>query len=156
MLTVHVWGPMVTLKHRLAGHASISVGSAYISWWPETGVFNTSPYRIRTLQMDIEAEAKRSPENTVISGLNEKAILDWWCGFGLQCGGQSAQGPMLPYDLAKQNCSTVAAMALRAGGGDAYAGGWWVKNNLVWTPRDVGRYARAINDGLRAKATGKK
>jgi hypothetical protein len=156
MLTVHVWGPMLTLKHRLAGHASITVGSAYISWWPEQGVFNTSPHRQRTLRMDIEAEANRQPENTIISGLDEKAILDWWSGFGLQRDGKSLHGPMLPYDLAKQNCSTVAAMALRAGGGDEYAGGWWVRNNLVWTPRDVGRYAQAINAGLRTKTAKKK
>lgn len=155
MLTVHVWGPMVTLKHRLAGHASISIASEYISWWPTTGVFNTSPHRKRSLAMDIEAEAKRSPENTIINGLDEKAILEWWSGFGLQRGGTSLHGPLLPYDLAKQNCSTVAAMALRAGGGDQYAGSWWVKNNIVWTPRDVGRYAQAINDGLRSKGVKK-
>ncbi len=148
MLAVHVWGPTVTANGPLVGHASVTMGLDYISWWPEEGAFNVGPHRKRSLMMDIAAEADRQPTNGIIHGLDEEKIRSWWAVFGLQSGGQELQGPLPPYHLLAQNCSTVAAVALRVGGGDKYSDSWWVRNNVVWTPMDVLRYAQAIRSGI--------
>ncbi len=148
MLTVHIWSPKVALSGKSVGHAAITLNTEYISWWPESGMLNVSPYRVRSLAMDVHEEDGRAPMDTIIHGLDESAILQWWSGFGLQASGEQLQGPMPAYNVLKQSCATVASTALRIGGGDKFAG-WWSRTNMVWSPLDVHRYAQAICTGMR-------
>ncbi|QYK48441.1 MAG: hypothetical protein KF838_00975 [Phycisphaeraceae bacterium] len=150
MVTVYVWNPLVLTKAPLVGHASMHIGREYVSWWPEQAgrVFNTSPYRQRTLEQDIEAEANRQPDYRIaIDGLDTARMLDWWASVGLQANGMLLHGPLQAYDLIERNCSTVVAAGLRVGGGDKHAA-WWNSWNIVWTPRDVMRYAEDIRRSL--------
>ena len=49
------------------------------------------------------------------------------------------------WKLLSKNCATVVARVLKAGGGDSHATS--SKNQLVWWPTDVIRYAKSM-DGL--------
>lgn len=155
MVTVYVWE--WRWKTRSVGHAALQVGSTYISWWPEKDkpewyrpIYASAPYRTRTLAQDAWEE-ERSPDHTIrIDGLNEAAIHSWWRSFGLIRDGVALPGPLQQWHTTKQSCATVAARALRIGGGDEYAK--WVHTwNTVWTPADVADYARSIRRGMFAK-----
>ena len=75
-------------------------------------------------------KAERRISRFPINGLDEPTMLAWWKGFGLVSGGLELQGPMLPYNLIKQNCSTVVARGLSAGGGDRYAS-WYAAHSTI-------------------------
>jgi hypothetical protein len=112
-------------------------------------IYSAYPFRHRTKDDDEYAESeirgkKRPPDHTIrISGLDEKAIKDWWESFGLVRDTRSLIGPLPPWSTLSQNCSTIVATALSKGGGDQYAD--WVKSwNLVWTPTKVKEYAYSI------------
>lgn len=155
MLVVYVWN--YRGKNDAWGHASMQVGSTYISWWPEhpgqvpsglhKNIYSSYPIRNRTFGADVEAE-KSAPDHIIsINGLNERAVLDWWQSFGLARGNVEYQGPLLPWSTLDGNCSTIIAKALRVGGGDNFAS-WSRSWNLVWGPIDVLQYARSIKHGL--------
>jgi hypothetical protein len=145
-------------------------GTDYVSWWPAgsgralsalsrtvTGsvghihglsdIYASSPILGRRFDDDIgNAGERRYPDERIdIEGLDERAISAWWRAFSLHDG--RLPGPPRPWHTTEQNCSTVVARGLQAGGGDAHAS--WIHSwNLVWTPRDVARYAASIRDGL--------
>jgi hypothetical protein len=160
MVTVYVWPP----KGDNVGHAAVKIEQTYISWWPEGGIvidpkgkeiqLTAAPVRGRTYIADVKGEGGPPEHKIHISGLNESAMVQWWAGFGLQSGRTKLAGPLPKYHLLKQSCSTVAARALQAGGGNNYSG-WWNANKLVWTPMDVYRYANEIARNRAAKGTGK-
>lgn len=156
MIKVHVWnfvGPK-----QAWGHASMHIGTEYISWWPESAgrdykistglsLYSVSHIHGQSLDDDKRYEG-RSPDHTVpLVSLDEPRILQWWRVFNARGRSWSTLG---------QNCSTTVARALMVGNGDDYAqgmSGWWHSWNTVWNPEDVLRYARAADQGLRVKGT---
>lgn len=153
MITVYVWNSRKTSNGKNVGHSSMRVGGhTYVSWWPDTTAEvgrDYHPIRNQTYEADVEFEGVTPDMSIGIDGLDELKILDWWAVFGLTRSGVQLQGPMPPYNIMRQNCSTIVANGLKAGGGDEYAG-WLSSWNTVWTPGDVQRYAFAIRDGLAA------
>jgi len=154
MITVYVWNSGKTSAGKNVGHASMNVGGhTYVSWWPdEAATFGSDyhPIRNQSYEADVQFEGHPPDASITIDGLDELKILDWWAGFGLTRSGAQLQGPLPPYNITRQNCSTVVANGLKVGGGDDYAG-WFSSWNIVWMPGDVQRYAYAIRDGLMAK-----
>ena len=73
MLTVHVWTPAITKKGPLVGHASVTLGADYISWWPERGAFNVSPYRKRSLATVAGSWPDTRPTLGASYGMREKS-----------------------------------------------------------------------------------
>jgi len=157
MLTVNIWS--FRGKAEAWGHASIQVDKTYISWWPEKPgqvpskihpkIYKSHPFRNRTYKADVAAEGQPPDRIIGINGLDEEAIKGWWQSFGLTRDGVLFQGPLLPWDTLRQNCSNVVATALRVGGGDKYA--TWSKSwNIIWTPADVLQYAISIQQGLKS------
>ena len=153
MILVNIWLP----EGQNVGHASMLVQSTYVSWWPDTRVGKKnaasalSPIRNKSYASDVADEGK-TPTNTVtLNGLDEAKILGWWASFGLVQNGQELSGPLPPYVLLTQNCSTVVARGLMIGGGDTYAS-WWVSRSVVWRPQTALDYARSIETGLAEKA----
>ena len=157
MLTVFIW--QFRGKAVAWGHASLLVDRTYMSWWPEgrgrihskisSQIYTAHPFRDRTFEQDVAAEGQRPDHEVQINGLDESAIKDWWQGFGLTRDGVFYQGPLQPWETLAQNCSTVAARGLSAGGGDKFAPrrkSW----NIVWIPSDVLQYAQAIQRGIKA------
>lgn len=114
------------------GHASMEVGSTYISWWPRPDgrtknglrllpqIYAAHPYRDQDLGDD-EAYEERGPDQTVcLNNLNENAIKDWWQSFGLRRDGVVFEGPLQAWRTLKMNCSTVVAIGLTIGGGASF------------------------------------
>ena len=140
MVEVLVWN---FFERGNLGHAALKVGGEYVSWWPQ-GAASLKDGRMPGTPSDEAsdyASEGSAPDHRIrINGLNEDAICRWWHGF--RDGAE--------YRLFVQNCSTVVALALKAGGGTARTSGLgfaldsW---NLVWTPDDVRRYAEAIQRG---------
>ena len=137
MVEVLVWN---FLSNGNIGHAAIKVGGDYISWWPSepASVKHGRSAGMPQSEADDLANEGRAPDHRIrLSGLDEEAIRLWWHGFR---DGEE-------YRLFVQNCSTVVARALRAGGGTARTSGFgylyhtW---NVFWTPDDVRRLAEAI------------
>lgn len=155
MITVYVWLPKLHDGHKLIGHASMLVsGHTYISWWPDetAGIGNYHPIRNRGYAGDVAGERSGPDHAIILEGLDEPTILDWWAHFGLVSDGQLIEGPLLPYNVLTQNCSTVVARGLREGGGDKYATWWYTtRKNLVWWPAEVRDYALSIRAGLAVK-----
>jgi hypothetical protein len=158
MLCVNIWS--FRGKSAAWGHASMQIDRTYISWWPERpglvpshihqDIYASNPFRNRTFAEDVKAEKQKPDHQIFIEGLDENRIKDWWQSFGLNRDGVKYQGPLLPWDTLKMNCSTVVSTALRKGGGDTYSS--WVKSwNLVWKPSDVLAYALSIQKGLANK-----
>ena len=151
MVTVYVWSPRSSNGQKNVGHASALVNPrTYISWWPDeaAGPFRDFyPIRNKTFESDVDDEGHAPDHQVRLQGLDEKSILDWWASFGLVRNGQLLQGPMLPYNLTKQNCSTVVATALKRGGGDRYAR-WFSSWSIVWRPDTILDYALSIEKGL--------
>jgi hypothetical protein len=152
MITVFVWLPKTIDDQKNVGHSSMLVsGHTYVSWWPdETAGFGRDfhPIRNKSFASDVADEGDRNPDFSIqINGLDEQAILDWWSSFGLVRGGDLLFGPLPPYNLAKQNCSTVVARALKIAGGDRYTG-WYDSHSVIWRPQTVLDYALSIQRGL--------
>ena len=177
MVEVYIWD--FRGSNAAWGHASMRVGGEYISWWPQgngrqpkfpdwTGplcsIYSVHAISGRTFEADIAPEDDggegQQPDHTIpLQGLDEAAILAWWGKFSTDGHAQWA--------TLDQNCSTTVAMALTAGGGKNFARnagagetslfgrishdieGWYESWNMIWTPKDVLHYARAIELGLR-------
>jgi hypothetical protein len=154
MITVYVWLPKRLGNQKNVGHSSMTVGGlTYISWWPdEAAGFGRDfhPIRNKSYQSDVRDEGGNPHWSVQLYGLDEKAILDWWAGFGLIKGRVELQGPLPPYNLASQNCSTVVAQGLKTGGGDKHAD-WYNSWSIIWRPQTVLDYAQAIQRGLASK-----
>jgi hypothetical protein len=125
-------------------------GQTYISWWPDEAAGlgrDFHPLRNKSYSSDVGDEGG-VPDSTIeLRGLDEEKILNWWQGFGLTRENTVFQGPLPPYNLATQNCSTVVATALKKGGGDRYAS-WYKSWSIVWRPQTVLDYARSIQRSL--------
>ncbi len=151
MVTVYIWNSRRTSNGKNVGHSSLKVGGhTYVSWWPEDAAAlgqDYHPIRNQTYERDVEFEGVAPDASVNIDGLDEQRIIDWWANFGLVRSGVELQGPLPPYNITRQNCSTIVANALKVGGGDEFAG-WLSSWNIVWTPADVQRYAFAIRSGL--------
>ena len=151
MVTTYVWLPKTVGAEKNVGHTSILVGpQTYISWWPAEPARlwqDHHPIRNKDYASDVADEQGRPDFSILLVGLDEERIIEWWSMFGLVRGGTVLEGPMLPYNLLTQNCSTVVARGLKVGGADHYAG-WYVSHCLVWRPRTVLDYAMAIQRGL--------
>jgi hypothetical protein len=142
MITVCVWLP----EGDNVGHAGMRIrtnaAETYISWWPgptssrstedaKDALFGSfHPYRNRSYESDKRVEQKLPDHFVYLRGLDEGRIVKWWKGFGLGSvnsigrGARASpplQGPLPPWNLLKQNCSTVVATAPKRGGGDKYA-----------------------------------
>lgn len=155
MVTVYIWS--YRGKSEAWGHASVQVDQTYMSWWPSMpgqvpskvhpNVYESHPFRNRTYDEDVRDEGQQPDHVIHINGLDENAMKDWWQSFGLTRDGVQYQGPLQSWATLKRNCSTVAAVALKQGGGDKYAA-WHKSWNLVWTPADVLDYALSIQRGI--------
>ncbi|MGI9067367.1 MAG: hypothetical protein ACR2HX_13330 [Pyrinomonadaceae bacterium] len=154
MITVYVWLPKRIGNQKNVGHSAMLLGGlTYISWWPdEAAGFGRDyhPIRNKSYHSDVKDERCKPDWYVQLNGLDEKAILDWWANFGLTMGNIQLQGPLPPYNLATQNCSTVVANGLRVGGGNKYAS-WYSSWSLIWRPQAVLEYSLAIQQGLASK-----
>ncbi|GLR69271.1 hypothetical protein [Agaribacter marinus] len=78
MLKVHVWPP----HGDMVGHASLSFGANYVSFWPEDAagkkdlkIKRSHPGSFRSaLHEDIQAEGGLKPTTIVISRINEEKL----------------------------------------------------------------------------------
>jgi hypothetical protein len=168
VITVFVWS--FRGKNEAWGHAALQCGSAYVSWWPANpgqapsglsqaairafgqrtpvalrSVYASVPILARRFEHDVRDEGGQPDQRIVLEGMDESAVVEWWRAFSLDEG--RAAGPPRPWHTTQLNCSTVVAHALNAAGGDRYAA-WFHTWNMVWTPRDVLRYAESIRHGL--------
>jgi len=155
MINVYVWLPKQENSQKYVGHASLLVnGFSYISWWPAEEPSELrkdySPIRNRNYDGDVQGEGRKPDCNIDLTGLDERSILRWWQSFGLMNGNQELQGPLPPYNILGQNCSTVVAKALKIGGGERYAG-WYSSVSIVWRPKTVLDFATSIKRGLARK-----
>lgn len=145
MVEVLVWDFSVSdaMKGGNIGHAALKVGGEYVSWWPQNAASlkdGRHPGTASNEATDVVSEGRGPDHRIRLTGLDEDAIGRWWRSF--RTGEE--------YRLFVQNCSTVVAMALKAGGGTARtSGAGWAYHswNVVWTPNDVRRYAEAIRRG---------
>ena len=148
MLKVHVWLP----HDNMVGHASLSFGTNYVSFWPENAagkkdlkIKRSHPGSfMNALKEDIHAEGGRYPITVVIPRVNaeklENFILD-------------LQRRTPRYQLAKYNCSNVVAECLKvacdkdptfAPCASAYGRLATTLGRGIWTPGDILRYAREL------------
>lgn len=164
MIKVYIWS--YRSKKHTWGHASMDVNGQHISWWPtlegrvhsklHNNIYSAHPVANMSLEDDMagegDGESKVFPDHTIlISGLNEKKIIQWWRRTALSWGGGKALGPpSVPWSSLGWNCSKIVATALKQGGGDMYTS-LWAGKNLIWTPNAVRRYAAAIENGIRKK-----
>lgn len=146
MIFVYVWE--ADGENSIYGHASMAVGDEHISWWPDMD-FEDVPFvgtyaDIKSYDEEV-AEENGPPHHVVaISGLDERAILDWWKKLKSEVWYSS-------WNKFSFNCATVVAAALEIGGGSERVR-WWnylATWNWIWTPADVLSYALAIRDTAR-------
>ncbi|MEM9102692.1 MAG: hypothetical protein AAGB12_10245 [Pseudomonadota bacterium] len=149
MLRVHVWPP----EGNLVGHASLTFGTEYVSFWPETDsgkkdlkIKRSRPGAfIAALQQDIDSEGKRQPITITINfDIDEKKLEDYI--FDLQHN-------VPKYQLARYNCSNVVADCLKVASGQkpsfrpkarSYGRLARIFGRGIWTPNEVLRYAREL------------
>jgi hypothetical protein len=72
------------------------------------------------------------------AGLNEGAIVEWWFEW------LYAKNNQHRYRFLAENCSTITALALEAGGAAQLAARPQLKVGGVWTPKTALEYAQAI------------
>ena len=148
MVKVHIW--MQNAQH--VGHAAITIGNVYVSFWPETGA-GKKDLKIKTSQPgsfmtrladDIESEGNRQPTTVTIHGLNEEKMLDYVI---------KIQENIPRYQLAKHNCSHVVAQCLSEGASTkpsfvpnagAYGRLGKVLGRGIWTPDQILKFAREL------------
>lgn len=148
MIKVHVWLPY----GEYVGHASLSVGEDYISFWPEEAAGKKDLKTKRrvpgsfknSLMDDIICEGGRPPFTVELDNLDEGAVLDYIAAL---------RSKIPTYQLARYNCSHVVAHALMAGSGEepsfipnagAYGRVGRVLGRGIWTPHQVLRFAREV------------
>ncbi len=167
LLDLYIWRP--SRANDAYGHAAIKLkNGTSISWWPGApavpnkpcekcsgsrksikqargsvqDMFFAAPAVINQTVEDAQ-DLEGRPADVVlhIEGLDENAIQQWWDNYTRN---------NKVWDTAKQNCSTVAADALTAGGG---LKSMLTPRPFMWTPIDVEVYGRAIQAeqaGIRA------
>lgn len=148
MLKVHVWQP----HENMVGHASLSFGGNYVSFWPEDSagkkdlkIKRSHPGEFMVaLSEDIQAEGGRQPITVTIKNIDADKLED----FILELQRQNPR-----YQLAKYNCSNVVADCLHAACGKDpsfhpsahdYGKLGKVLGRGIWTPNEILRYAREL------------
>jgi glycerophosphoryl diester phosphodiesterase len=148
MLKVHIWLP----HGNMVGHASLSFGRNYISFWPADGadkkdikVKRSHPSAfVEALYDDIQAEGNRKPKTIVINKFNHDSLETFIL---------SLQRKAPRYQLMKYNCSNVVADCLKVACGKDpsfkptaadYGKLGKILGRGVWTPREVLRYATEL------------
>jgi hypothetical protein len=91
-----------------------------------------------SVTIDTREEGGRQPITVDLKGLDEDGMRRWW---------KACQKTY--WSLLNTTCSQMAVDALRAGGGDRYVGGSWVRHyftshSVVWRPSVVLDYAQAV------------
>ncbi|KGJ96636.1 hypothetical protein [Colwellia psychrerythraea] len=147
MVKVHIW----TKNSTHVGHAALTIGSTYISFWPD-GEAGKKDLKIKTSQpgsfmtnlaTDIKNEGNRQPITVTLNDLEEKEILLFIRGIQLN----------IPrYQLARNNCSHIVAQCLQAGAkkpsftpsAKEYGKLGSILGYGIWTPEQVLRYAREL------------
>ena len=149
MLKVHVWpaeGPNV-------GHASLSFGTNYVSFWPE-GSAGKKDLKIKrshpgsfvnALQEDIRNEGNRKPITITITKYDPVRLAEFIV---------TLQQSMPRYQLAKYNCSHVVAECLKVAcekkpsfhpTARGYGGRLGqVLGRGIWTPYEILKYAQEL------------
>jgi len=104
LLKVHVWPP----HGNMVGHASLSFGTNYVSFWPEDAagkkdlkIKRSHPGSfMNALHEDIQAEGDRQPTTVTIPNINQENLSRFVADL-------VSNTPR--YQLAKYNCSNVVA-----------------------------------------------
>ncbi|WP_076420319.1 hypothetical protein [Colwellia sp. UCD-KL20] len=147
MVKVHIW----TKNSTHIGHASLTIGTTYVSFWPEGNavkkdlkIKRSQPGSFMTsLDDDIYSEGDRQPITVIVNNLDEKAILNFI---------KDLQINTPRYQLARNNCSHIVAQCLQAGAtkpsftprAKEYGKLGTVLGYGIWTPEQVLRYAREL------------
>jgi hypothetical protein len=148
MVKVHVWLPNGT--H--VGHAALTVGDDYISFWPDGGaekkdlkIKRSQPGMwMQDLREDIHNEGDRWPITVDLPHLDADQVLQYV---------KDLQRNTPRYQLARHNCSHVVAAALMAGAArkstfTPHAGHYSSLGRVlgigIWTPDQILRFAREI------------
>ncbi|SBS28512.1 hypothetical protein MSP8887_00891 [Marinomonas spartinae] len=150
MLKVYVW-----LKDdKNVGHASLSFGSNYVSFWPEDGagkkdlkIKRSHPGSfMNALYEDIQSEGGRQPTVVVINNVETEKL-------SLFVADLISNTPK--YQLAKFNCSHVVAECLKVAcdkepsfqpSAQEYGRLGKLLGRGIWTPTQVLMYARELSD----------
>lgn len=148
MLQVHVWEP----HGNMVGHASISFGLNYVSFWPADAA-GKKDLKIKTshpsafmgaLAEDIRSEGNRQPITIIIPNINEAKLTKFVADL---------MSNMPRYQLARYNCSHVVAECLKVACDQepsfqpcAHDYGQLGKmlGRGIWTPNEVLRYAQEL------------
>ncbi len=145
---VHVWPK----NGNNVGHASLQVGSDYISYWPDEGVgkkdvkkkASQAPAYMTHYLDDVRAESNKHAITVILNGLDEEAILDYWT---------KIRSDGIRYQLKNHNCSHVVAACLYEGSkakptfkpsAAHYGRLGKVLGQGVWTPDQVLLYAHEL------------
>lgn len=148
MVKVHVWLPNGT--H--VGHAALTLGNDYISFWPDGGaekkdlkIKRSQPGMwMQDLQEDITNEGNRWPITIDLPRLDSARALQYI---------KDLQREAPRYQLARNNCSHVVANALMAGSACApsftpHAGHYSSLGRVlgigIWTPDQILRFAKEL------------
>lgn len=157
-LTVVIyWKKRTGLDALQNGHAALIIDSAdfnvadgddYVSWLSTTqgGAFKNRAATASFLDdaaqwggTEVGQYGYHMPNRWVmLKGMNIGAMRDAWMAMK---GKERAHWKMLD-----KNCATAVARILKAGGGDFFANGH--KNQLVWWPTDLIKYARSMGQNV--------
>jgi len=121
------------------GHCALVVGKQYITWYnPASGMRH---HRNPLNEQEDTAHIGTAPDQRMsLTCLNADSMLRWWGEFDRR----------EHWLTTHHSSASVVAMVLKAGGGTSLTSGWarmWHTWNLVWTARDVRRFAEAIQRG---------
>lgn len=157
---VHVW----TRTRTHVGHAALTVGGAYMSYWPAGAADKKDVLKKRShlpdfptsYDEDRTAEDRRDAIDVHLVGLDEAAIAACWADI---------RATMPRYNLLRRNCATMVALLLERGSGKAASFkpqvpiAEWVPSPIAartistlllrdrvcaWTPEQVLLYAREL------------
>lgn len=136
MLKVHVWLP----HGNIVGHASISFGRDYVSFWPEDGagkkdlkIKRSRPgHFMAALREDVVSEGGRQPVTVTIHNVDEKRLSKFIAEL-------VSNAPR--YQLARYNCSHVVAECLKVACGRS--------PSFKPTAREYGRLGSTLGRGIR-------
>ena len=109
-MKVYIWYPSLSAKQ--VGHAALTLDDGtHISWWPseklEGKKSKKNPRDIGSLAEDIALEGRKPDTTFTVTGLDEKAIKEWWNAF-LDADNK--------YHLATKHCCHIVMNALKTGG----------------------------------------
>ncbi|GAB1258521.1 hypothetical protein NBRC116494_30230 [Aurantivibrio plasticivorans] len=150
MLKVHVWPP----HDGMVGHASLSFGTDYVSFWPADGAGkkdlkikrSQAGHFMGALAEDISAEGGRQPLTVMIPSIDEAALSRYIA---------EIMSDIPQYQLARNNCSNIVASCLKVASGrdpsfhpcaQDYGRMGRFLGRGIWTPNEVLRYARELSE----------